>query len=90
MGPGSDDNEQVLHIPASLLFSVISRTLIGGGYYPSAEKQSVYSTAPADRAKPGRSSNSLSTISQYEIVATNAMRTINHFTGRIISLWIYF
>ena len=33
------------------LFSVISRTLVGGGSYPSAEKQSVYSTAPADWAK---------------------------------------
>ena len=32
------------------LFSVISRTLVGGGSYPSAEKQSVYSTAPADWA----------------------------------------
>ena len=32
------------------LFSVISRTLVecGGGSYSSAEKQSVYSTAPAD------------------------------------------
>ena len=33
------------------LFSVISRTLVGGGGYPSAEVQSVYSTAPADWAK---------------------------------------
>ena len=33
------------------IFSVISRTLVGGGgAYPSAEKQSVYSTAPADWA----------------------------------------
>ena len=32
------------------LFSVISRTLVGGGSYPSAEKQSVYSTAPANWA----------------------------------------
>ena len=31
------------------LFSVISRTLMGGSY-PSAEVQSVYSTAPADWA----------------------------------------
>ena len=31
-------------------YSVISRTLIGGGSYPSAGKQSVYSTAPADWA----------------------------------------
>ena len=30
------------------LFSVISRTLVGGGSYPTAEKLSVYSTAPAD------------------------------------------
>ena len=33
------------------LFSVISRTLVGGGDNPTAKKQSVYSTAPADRAK---------------------------------------
>ena len=32
------------------LFSVISRILVGGGSYPSAEKQFVYSTAPADWA----------------------------------------
>ena len=32
------------------LFSVISRTLVGGGSYPSAEVQLVYSTAPADWA----------------------------------------
>ena len=32
------------------LFSVISRTPVGRGFYPSAEKQSVYSTAPADWA----------------------------------------
>ena len=32
------------------LFSVISRTLIGGWSYPSAEVQSVYSTAPTDGA----------------------------------------
>ena len=32
------------------LFSVISRTLVRGGAYPPAEKQSVYSTAPVDRA----------------------------------------
>ena len=31
-------------------FSVISMTLIGVGPYPSAEVQSVYSTAPANRA----------------------------------------
>ena len=32
------------------LFSVISRALVGGGFYPSTEVQSVYSTAPADWA----------------------------------------
>ena len=51
-GPGSDGNKGVLHIPQYYLnftirlFSVISRTLVGVGSYPSAEKQSVYSTAP--------------------------------------------
>ncbi len=34
------------------LFSVIYRTLVGGGVsYPSADVQSVYSTAPADWTK---------------------------------------
>ena len=55
-GPVSDGKKGVLcHSPKHYwnviirLFSVISRTLVGGGY-PSAEKQSVYSTAPADWA----------------------------------------
>ena len=58
-GPGSNGNEEVLHIPQ--IFSITGtsptdclvsypRTLVGGGSYPSAEKQSVYSTAPADWA----------------------------------------
>ena len=37
------------------LFSVISRTLVGGSY-PSAEKQSAYSTGSDDWATPGGSS----------------------------------
>ena len=55
--PVSDDNEGVLRIhqssniagtsPSDCLVSYI-RTLVGGGSYPSAEKQLVYSTAPAD------------------------------------------
>ena len=40
--------------PHHQIFNVISRTLVGGGSYPSAEKQSVYSTAPADWANYGR------------------------------------
>ena len=62
--PGSHGNEGILHVSQKLqnywsitirLFSVISRTLVvvvvvGGGSYPSAEVQSVYSTAPADWA----------------------------------------
>ena len=56
-GPGSNGNEKVLCPPlqhywslAIRLFSVISRTLVWGGDYPSAEMQSVYSTVPADWA----------------------------------------
>ena len=58
-GPGSDGNEGVLHIPQSSNITGISPsdclvsyqdTRWGGGSYPSAEKQSVYSTAPADWA----------------------------------------
>ena len=54
-GPGSDVNEGVLHISQSSsitirLFSVISGTLVKEVSYPFAEKQSVYSTAPADWA----------------------------------------
>ena len=55
-GPGSNGNEGVLHIPQSsstagtspsdCLVSYPGHSL--GGSYPSAEMQSVYSTAPAD------------------------------------------
>ena len=58
-GPGSDGNEE--GTPHSLklqhywsltirLFNVISKTLVGGWSYPSAEMQSVYSTVPSDWA----------------------------------------
>ena len=33
------------------IFSVIFRTFVGGGSYPSVEMQSVYSTAPPDFAR---------------------------------------
>ena len=56
-GPGSDGYEGVLRIPQSsntagtspsdCLVSYPVHSLVGGSY-PSAEKQSVYSTAPAD------------------------------------------
>ena len=39
--------------PHHLMFSVISRHSLGGGSYPSAEVQSVYSTAAADWATEG-------------------------------------
>ena len=58
-GPGSDANKGVLHIPQS--FSITGTTLSDclvsyprhslGESYPSAEKQSVYSTAPANWAR---------------------------------------
>ena len=58
-GPGSDDNEEVLPIsqsssiigtsPSDCLVSYAEHSL-GGGGFPSAEKPSVYSTAPADWA----------------------------------------
>ena len=55
-GPGSNDYEGVLRIPQSLCTAGTSPSdcLVShpghslGGSYPSAEKQSVYSTAPAD------------------------------------------
>ena len=49
------------------LFSVISRTLVllGEGSYPSAEKQSVYSTAPADLAIQLDYSSDLSIVIAY-------------------------
>ena len=56
--PGSNGNEGVLRIPPKLqhylnltirLFSVISMTLVARwGFYPPAEMQSVYSTAPSN------------------------------------------
>ena len=58
-GPGSNGNEGVLRIPHSsstagtspsdCLVSYLGHSL-GKGSYPSAEVQSVYSTAPADWA----------------------------------------
>ena len=56
-GPESDSNEGVLHIPQSSNINGTSQLdcLVSypghllGGFYPTAEKQSVYSTAPADR-----------------------------------------
>ena len=59
-GPGSDSNEEVLHIsqtsnitgasPSDCLVSYPGHSLAGGWgvLTPSAEMQSVYSTAPAD------------------------------------------
>ena len=54
-GPGSDGNKHspTLHHYWNLtmrLFGVIYRTIVVLGSYPSAEMQSVYSTAPADWA----------------------------------------
>ena len=58
-GPGSDGNEGVLRIPQSSSTAGTSPSdclvlypghSLGGGSYPSAEVQSVYSTAPADWA----------------------------------------
>ena len=57
--PGSDGNEGVSHIPQSYSISGTSPSdclvsypghSFGGGSYPTAEVQSVYSTAPADWA----------------------------------------
>ena len=59
-GPGSDGNEEVVRIPQSSNIAGTSPsdclesyqdTRWGGGSYPSAEKHSVYSIAPADWAK---------------------------------------
>ena len=57
-GPGSDSNEGVLCIPQSFcitgtspldcLVSYLGHSL-GEGFYPSAEMQLIYSTAPANR-----------------------------------------
>ena len=50
-GHWDDGNEGVLCIPQSSSPSdccVINRTFVGGRSYPSAEMQSIYSTAPAD------------------------------------------
>ena len=58
-GPGSDGNEGLLLIPQSFSISgtSLSYCLVSypghslGESYPSAEKQSVYSTAPANQAR---------------------------------------
>ena len=55
--PGSEGYEKVPRIPQSSgitgvsSLGVISRTLVGGRSYPSAEMQSVYCTTPTDWAK---------------------------------------
>ena len=46
---GSNGNEGVLYIPQRL-FSITSKTNIGGGSYLCTEMQLVYSTAPTDWA----------------------------------------
>ena len=61
-GPGTDGNQRVLILPQSSTITGTSPSnclvsypghwlLLGGGSYPSAEVQLVYSTAPAVRAK---------------------------------------
>ena len=55
-GPGNNDNKEILYFPlssragASPLDHLMSYTghSLGEGSYPSAEMQSVYSTAPAN------------------------------------------
>ena len=42
-GPGSNGNYLTIR-----LLIVLTRTLIGGGSYPSADMQSMHSTTPAD------------------------------------------
>ena len=58
-GPGSNGYEGVLHIPQSSSITGTSSSdslvsypgySLGGGLTPSAEVQSVYSSAPADKA----------------------------------------
>ena len=57
-GPGSDGNEEILRIPqsSSIIGTSPSYCLVSypghslAESYPSADKQSVYSTAPADWA----------------------------------------
>ena len=55
-GPGSDGNEEVLHIPQSSSISEVTPSdgfvlylghLLWVGPYPSSEMRSVYSTVPA-------------------------------------------
>ena len=60
-GPGSDGIERELCIPefssntetsqSDCLVSYPGQSLVGGKVYPTVEKQSLYSTAPADWAK---------------------------------------
>ena len=49
-GPWSDGNERVLHIPGTSPSDYLV-SYLGHSSYPSAKKQSVYSTAPADWAR---------------------------------------
>ena len=70
-GPGSNGNKGVLRIPQSSSITGTSPSdclvsypghSLGGGSYPSAEIQSAYSTAPADRANTRRFVNPLGSL----------------------------
>ena len=74
-GPGSDGTKGVLHIPqsSSITGTSLSDCLVsyhdtrwGGGSYSSAEKQSVYSTAPADWAKSKQDVNPWNVQTKYK------------------------
>ncbi len=80
-GPGSDGDKAVLYIPQSssitgtspsdFLVSDPGHSSRGGGSYPSAEKHSVYSTAPANWAMGMESDSSAEMQSAYSIAAAN-------------------
>ena len=74
-GSGSNGNEGVLRIPQSSNTAGTSPTdclvsytghSLGGGSYPSAEVQSVYSTAPTDWAKKACMYTGMSFFKSYE------------------------
>ena len=75
-GPGTDGNEGVLYIPQSSSITGTSPSdlasypghSLGEGSYPSAEKKSVYSTAPANWATDILDSQNISRVRNSTIV----------------------
>ena len=95
-GLGSDGNEGILCIPHSAcitstsssdcLASYPGQSFVGGSY-PSAEKQSVYSTAPANWAKEGGYLDAKIWYGKHQVYCK--VKKKKTFLGKCIYIYIY-